>query len=205
MLIHKSSHLSEAHKISVNKKHFNPDLHGVLSRITNFDGLYLTGSYNTALTKTNVAAKDGYEWLKLHQPFTPFLAKYPEKHLFIINVLNTGSLNEHAIDIASTGTSLSSDIICLIETQLVPNQNTVSIENVLINFSVTFNSRERKFRSLTFCHAQSVEILNSISMEGISIFTVRKRTFTEDSITIALHYNIKKVPSHLPFIWMNSL
>ena len=31
-----------------------------------FQPLYLTGSYNRALIKTNVAAKDEYERLKLH-------------------------------------------------------------------------------------------------------------------------------------------
>ena len=70
--------------VSVNlckQKAFQPgQLHVALSCITNFDGLYLTGPYNRALIKTNVAAKDGYERLKLHQPFTPFLTKYPGKH-----------------------------------------------------------------------------------------------------------------------------
>ena len=97
-------------------------------------------------------------------------------------------MNKHAIDIASTGTLLSSDIICLTEIQLVPNQNTVSIEDALSNFSVIFNSSERKLRSLAFCHAQSVEILNCINMEGISIFTIRKGAFREGNITIALLY-----------------
>ena len=153
-------------------------LYVALSRITNFDESCLTGSYNRALIKTNVAAKDEYDRLKLHQPFVPILTKYPEKHSFIISLLNTRSLNKHAIDIASAGTLLSSDIICLTETQLVLNQNIVNIENALSNFSVIFNSSERKFRSLAFCHAQSVEILNCISI------TIRKRTFREDRITV---------------------
>ena len=169
------------------QKAFQPgQLYVALSHITNFDGLYLAGSHNRALIKTNVAAKDEYERLRLHQPLTPILKKYPEKHLFIISLLNTRSLNKHVIDIASTGTLLSSNIICLTETQLIPNQNTVKIKNALSDFSVIFNSSERIFRSLAFCHAQSVEIFNCINMESISMFTVRKRTFREDSITIAL-------------------
>ena len=44
-----------------------------LSRITNFERMYLTGSYDRALTKTNVAAKGEYGQLKLHQRFTPIL------------------------------------------------------------------------------------------------------------------------------------
>ena len=108
-------------------------------------------------------------------------------------------MNKHAIDNASTGTLLSCDIMCLTEIQLEPNQNTVNIENALSNFSVIFNSSERKFKSLAFCHAQSVENLNCISMEGISIFTIRKRTFREDSITIALESAIS------PAIYLNEL
>ena len=49
--------------------------------VGNFGGIYLTGSYNRALIKTNVAAKDKYQQLKLPQPFTPILTKYSEKHL----------------------------------------------------------------------------------------------------------------------------
>ena len=106
------------------------------------------------------------------------------------------------MDIASTGTLLSSEIICLTEKQLVPNQNTVNIENTLSNFSVIFNSSERKFRSLGFCHAQSVEILNCINMEGILIFTIRKGTFREDSITIVLLYKESAIS---PATYLNEL
>ena len=112
----------------------------------------------------------------MHQPFTAILTKYPEKHSFIISLLRTHSLNKHIIDIASTGTLLSSDIICLTETQLVPHQNTVNIENALSNFSVIFNSSERKFRSLAFCHVQSVEILNCINIDAFG----PQRAITED-------------------------
>ena len=185
------------------QKAFQPgQLYVALSHITNFDGLYLAGSHNRALIKTNVAAKDEYERLKLHPPFTPILTKYPEEHSFIISLLNTRSLNKHAIDIASTGTLLRSDIVCLTETQLVPNQSTVNIENALCNFSVIFNSSERKFRSLGFCHAQSVEILNCINKEGISIFTIRKITFREDSITTALLYKESAIS---PATYLNEL
>ena len=106
------------------------------------------------------------------------------------------------MDIASTGTLLSSEIICLTEKQLVPNQNTVNIENTLSNFSVIFNSSERKLRSLEFCHAQSVEILNCIKMEGILIFTIRKGTFREDSITIVLLYKESAIS---PATYLNEL
>ena len=47
--------------------------------VGNFGGVYLTGSYNRALMKTNVAAKDEYKRLKLHQLITPILTKYSEK------------------------------------------------------------------------------------------------------------------------------
>ena len=114
------------------QKAFPPgQLYVALSCITNFDGLYLTGSYNRALIKTNVAAKDEYKQLKLHQPFTPILTKHSGKHSFIISLLNFRSLNKHAIDYASTGTLLNSVIICLIETQLELNQNIVNIQNAL--------------------------------------------------------------------------
>ena len=127
----------------------------------------------------------------MHQPFTPILRKYPEKHSFIISLLKTRSLNKQVIDIASTDTLLSSDIICLTETQLVPNKNNVNIENALSNFSLIFNSSKRKFISLAFCHAQSVEILNCINIDAFG----PQRTIIEDKLHM---YDIViNKPSHL--------
>ena len=85
--------------------------------------------------------------------------------------------------------------LCLTETHYIANQNAVNIKNAFSNFSFIFNSSERKFRSLAFCHAQFVEILNRINMEGISIFTIRKGTFREDSTTIALLYHERVSPT----------
>ena len=43
------------------QKAFQPgQVYVALSRIKNFEGMYLTGSYNRALIKINVAAKDEY-------------------------------------------------------------------------------------------------------------------------------------------------
>ena len=54
------------------QKAFQPgQAYVALRRITNFEGLYLTGSYNRALIKTNVAAKYEYKRPKLQQRFTP--------------------------------------------------------------------------------------------------------------------------------------
>ena len=78
----------------------------------------------------------------------------------------------------------------------------MNIENALSNFLVIFNSSERKFRCLAFCYALSVEILNCINMQGISIFTIRKRTFREDSITIALLYKQSAIS---PATYLNEL
>ena len=42
-----------------------------LSRITNMDGLYLTGTYNLNATKVNTNASHEYERLQLESPFIP--------------------------------------------------------------------------------------------------------------------------------------
>ena len=60
-------------------------------------------------------------------------------------------MNQHAIDNASTDTLLSSYIKCLTETQLVPIQNTVNIENPLSNFSVIYNSSEIQKYGILSC------------------------------------------------------
>ena len=49
------------------QKPFQPEqVYVVLHHITNFERLHLSGSYNRALIKTNVVAKDEYGRLKLH-------------------------------------------------------------------------------------------------------------------------------------------
>ena len=49
------------------QKPFQPEqVYVVLHHITNFERLHLSGSYNRALIKTDVAAKDEYGQLKLH-------------------------------------------------------------------------------------------------------------------------------------------
>ena len=165
--------------------------------------MYLAGSCNRTLIKINLAAKDENEELKKHQSFTlvptrkTFIDFKPFKHLLLEykHVIDT-------IDIASTGTLLSYDIICLTKAQTVPNQNAVNIENSFSNFSVIFNYGEKKFRILEFCHAQSAKILNCINMKGISIFTIRIGTFRKEGIKIALLYKESAIS---PTTYLNQL
>ena len=50
---------------------------------------------------------------------------------------------------------------------------------------------------------RSVEILNCINMEGISIFTISKETFMEDSITIALLHRVSFYVSFTQALWQS--
>ena len=164
--IHKRQGLSLSKAaVSLNfckQKVFQPgQLDVALSHITNFEEMLLTGSCNWVSIKTNVSVKDECKRLKLHYNTIYINFNKISRETFIISLLNTCSLNKLAIYIASSVTLLSSDIIA--ETQLVPNQNFVNIENALSNFSVTLYSSEREFRSLASA-MDNLEILNYINV-----------------------------------------
>ena len=67
-------------------------------------------------------------------------------------------LGKHALDIAADNSLLNSDVICLTETQLLPNEDMSYVECELNQFILVYNSSSFKFESLDF----SVRKVNSV-------------------------------------------
>ena len=108
-----------------------------------------------------------------------------------ITLLNTRSLNKHAIDIACTSSTTDTDLLYLTETQLVPGQNTATVHDILNFF---FNSSIDKFESVAACYLKSIEVFQVFNINGISIFSVNKSSFSEDNLRIALLYKKQSIP-----------
>ena len=89
------------------QKSFLPgQMYAALSRLTNLQGMYLIGNYSKSAIKVNNAATEEYRRLRVEQTFLPLSFGNVEMETITITLLNTRSVNKHAIDIACTSSML---------------------------------------------------------------------------------------------------
>ena len=105
-----------------------------------------------------------------------------------VTLLNISSLHRHAIDISHDQVLLNTDVLCLTETQLLPNYPTNNISEELSNFSYLHNNSNDKYQSISFCYKAHIEIVNNHFSTAISIVEFRKTSFSPDPIVIVLIY-----------------
>ena len=105
-----------------------------------------------------------------------------------VTLLNTRSLHRHAIDISHDQILRNTDVLCLTETQLLPNQHTNTISEILNDFNYLHNNSNDKYESISFCCRPHVEIVNHRYSAGISIIEFRKTSFSLESIKHVLIY-----------------
>ena len=127
-----------------------------LSRVTNIQGLFLTGSFKQDAIKANESATQEYGRLHNEALFIPPLMRSPLPTTLQVALLNTRSLNKHAADIASDWRLMNNDILFLTETQLSPSGNVNQIQTILDQFSISFNMSDYRFSSLAICYQKSV-------------------------------------------------
>ena len=177
------------------QKSFLPgQMHVALRRLTNLHGMYLIGNYSKFAIKVNNAAAEEYRSLRVEQSFLPLSFGNVEMETLTITLLNTRYLNKHAIDIACTSSITDTDLLCLTETQLVPGQNTATVQDILNNFNFFFNSSIDKSESVAVCYLKSIQVFQMFNINGISIFSVNKSSFSEDNLRIALLYKKQSIP-----------
>ena len=177
------------------QKSFLPgQIYVTLSRLTNLQGMYLIGNYSKSAIKANNSAAEEYRRLRVEQSFLPLSFGNVEMETLAITLLNTRSLNKHAIDIEFTSSIIDTDLLCLTETQLVPGQNTATVQDILNNFNFFFNSGIDKFESVAVCYLKSIQVFQVFNINGISIFSVNKSSFFEDNLRIALLYKKQSIP-----------
>ena len=141
------------------QKSFNSgQMYVALSRVTSLDGLFLTGEFKSSAIKSDPRAFQEYERMKKECPVEPLSAAVVSSSNLTISLLNTRSLNRHAIDIAHEQRLLNTDILCLTETQLVPNQSTSDISNTLYHFKFCHNRSNDKYQSISFGYNSRIEI-----------------------------------------------
>ena len=198
-MIHKVQSISR-HDVVISfdlnkQKSFLPgQIYVALSRLTNLQGMYLIGNYSKSAIKANNSAAEEYRRLRVEQSFLPLSFGNVEMETLTITLLNTRSLNKHAIDIECTSSIIDTDLLCLTETQLVPGQNTATVQDILNNINFFFNSGIDKFETVAVCYLKSIQVFQVFNINGISIFSVNKSSFFEDNLRIALLYEKQSIP-----------
>ena len=104
-----------------------------------------------------------------------------------ITLLNATSLKKHIIDIARGEAIRSSDIICLAETHILPDQDIYHIHYHLKDFEFIRNDDADKFQSIGVFH-RNIYVLDYLSSRGVLLIKFQKGCFSLNSINILLIY-----------------
>ena len=168
-----------------------------LSRVTSLQGLFLTGRYNPGAIKADKKVFEECQRLKTESRLLSIPTCSPvTENSFTIALLST-KLGKHAVDIAADNSLLNSDVICLTETQLLPDTDMSHVECVLNQFTLVYNSSSFRFESLAFC----VSKVNSGLHHDyyVSLLKVEKPSFSLEPVSILLLYRKQSwsVPSFI--------
>ena len=173
-----------------NQRNFNNgQMYVALSRVTSLEGMFLTGEFKSSAIKSDIRATQEYERMRNECTLEPLrFANEPSDDTLSITLLNTRSLNRHAVDIASDKDLLNTDLLCLTETQLMPDQNNAHINETLHQFDIIHNKCIDKFQSLSICLKPDVDIIQYTHTTGISVIEFKKCSFLPTSFKIILLY-----------------
>ena len=107
---------------------------------------------------------------------------------------NVRSLNKYVTDLALDERFTKSDIICLTETQLIPNSDIPEIATLQV-FEVAYNNNQDRFQTIAVCTKVDTHIISHTKVTGASFITLLKSSFDNKSIKLLLLY--KKHALHL--------
>ena len=139
------------------QKSFRPgQIYVALSKVTNIEGLYLTGTFKKDAIKANIEVLNEYYWLPKETLFTPvsLLMSLSETWSFIL--LNVRSLKKHAIDIAYDKKLLEYDILFLTETQVSETDNLSAMQSILEEYTLDHNINSFRYSSLAICYKSTI-------------------------------------------------
>ena len=98
------------------QKSFNKgQVYVALSRITNFESMYLIGTYQRSAIRLNLSAKSEYVRLREESKMTPLPKLVLTNVLLTLTLLHARSLKKHVIDILEDTGLLQNYVLALIE------------------------------------------------------------------------------------------
>ena len=154
-----------------------------MSRVKFLTGLYFTGNYNKNAIKADHRAFIEYERMRKNCTLPPpaLLGKLSSESLLIC-LLNTRSLQLHINDIVNDIEIMESDVLCLTETQLSPNEDCDGIISKLCNFELRLNNDIDKYRSIACGCRPSITIISHEKYSGFSLLRIYKPVLFEHEI-----------------------
>ena len=143
------------------QKSFNQwQIYVALSRISNMNKMYLTGSYNEAALKVNESAKKECRRLRSEGLFKSKSHLAVTETSIIITLLNTCSLKLHVMDIAINDHLFDNDILCLTETECEAGSDNSIIDPALQKkYTMHFKNSDNKFKSIAYGLLRDLKIL----------------------------------------------
>ncbi|XP_066925712.1 uncharacterized protein [Clytia hemisphaerica] len=96
---------------------------------------------------------------------------------------------KHAIDITKCKTLMSSDLLCLTETQLSPSSDTNEVDQILGDFNIEYNNNSvNRFQNNACCFNSSIQILECNRAAGYTCIEFSKETFSNRPIKLLMLY-----------------
>ena len=121
-----------------------------LSKLTTLEGLYILGPFTDDSSRSNPLALVEYSRIRTESILSVEIVEDIHQESLIVILLNFRSLNKHVTDLALDERLTKSDIICLTETQLIPNSDIPEIAT-LQGFEVAYNNNQDRFESTAEC------------------------------------------------------
>ena len=177
------------------QRQFNAgQMYVAMSRVRSLKGLYLTGTFDKKAIKANKKAFEEYERMRNECVLSPAASIPLCSESLTICLLNTRSLQLHALDIAAVNEITESDIVCFTETQLSPDHDTTDICNKL-SFYMDFNNSNNKFQSIAY-GVKDFDCYRGCdnSNPGVSVIMIEKDTFSDSEIWIGILYKLHSQP-----------
>ena len=172
-----------------------------LSRVTTLEGLHILGPFTEDSIRANPFALVEYSRMRTESILSEEFAEDTHQESLIVTLLNVRSLNKHIIDLALDERLTKSDIICLTETQLIPNSDIQEIAT-LQGFEVVYNNNQDRFQSIAVCTKVNAHIISHTKLTGASFITVLKPSFDNKIIKLLLLYKKHVLPLNSFCYWL---
>ena len=128
-----------------------------LSRSTSLNGIYILGDIQSKHVRADPRVHKEYKRLREISPLQPQTIRDHSSSL-TISLLNVRSLKKHSIDVKHDCNTLSADMLCFTETQLLPSSNDNEIRNSLFLFTLFRQDHvSDRYSSLAICSKPNLE------------------------------------------------